>query len=387
MSRNLTQYRNRVTALLLDGPVFRCVLITAALIGVLGCWPGTAERDLASTDTNVVSRDHSEASTRPAPVKREWALAIHGGAGAIPRDDGKSRDPYFESLRTALSSGRHRLEQGDSALDVVESVVTQLEDDPLFNAGRGAVFTSRGTHELDAAIMDGRSLSCGAVAGLINVRNPIALARAVMQKSPHVLLAGAGAEEFGREMGVRRAAQSYFTTAERFEQWQEERRKTTRTGGPPDSLGHGTVGAVALDQYGNLAAGTSTGGITNKTFGRLGDVPIIGAGTYADNQTAAISCTGKGEEFIRHSVAFDVSARMKYLSESLEEAARHVIDHTLRPGDGGLIAVDSLGRITFAFNTDGMYRASADSEGLFAVGIWQEMRSESPTGRNDEKPE
>lgn len=300
----------------------------------------------------------------PEPIT--WALAIHGGAGVISRDPSDTKEEHRRSLEQALSLGRDLLAEGNAALRVVEQVVRFLEDDPKFNAGKGAVFTDEGTNELDAAIMDGRTLACGAVSGLKTVRNPVTLARLVMEKSPHVLLSGDGAERFAREAGAERVRRSYFYTQERYEQWVEEVRRQRRSG----SAGYGTVGAVARDRYGNLAAATSTGGLTNKHFGRVGDVPIIGAGTYANNATAAISCTGKGEEFIRHAVAHEISAQMEHAGRSLLAAAEDVILQRLSQGDGGMIGVDAEGTTVMVFNSPGMYRGAADSSGRFEVAVW-----------------
>lgn len=304
-------------------------------------------------------------AARPAPL--EYALAIHGGAGVIP----KTMEPdvvqgYRAALERALKVGRELLADGAPSLDVVEKVVRLLEDDPLFNAGKGAVFTHEGTHELDAAIMDGRDLSCGAVSGLKTVKNPITLARLVMEKSPHIFFVGEGAEAFAGEMGVERAEQDYFFVQRRYDQWQKVLAERAAEGDK-----HGTVGAVALDLDGNLAAATSTGGLTDKRFGRVGDVPVIGAGTYANNQTAAISCTGFGEQFIRHTVAHDISALMEYRGLSLQEAAEAVIHHKLDPGDGGMIGVSHDGSIALVFNSEGMFRGAADATGRFEVAIWE----------------
>lgn len=297
----------------------------------------------------------------------QWSLAIHGGAGTIPKDiPASERDAYLASLRKALEIGRDALAGGAASLDVVEKVVRFLEDDPLFNAGKGAVYTHEGAHELDAAIMDGRDLSCGSVAGLKTVRNPISLARLVKERSPHVFLVGEGAEAFAAEMGVERVANSWFDTPKRHEQWQAALRKEQEEAKPK-----GTVGAVALDRHGNLAAATSTGGMTNKRWGRLGDVPVIGAGTYANNKTCAISATGWGEKFIRNTVAHDISALMEYAGLSLQQAADRVIHGKLEKGDGGVIGVARDGSIALVFNSEGMYRGAADSNGRFEVKIWE----------------
>lgn len=295
-----------------------------------------------------------------------WALAIHGGAGTIPKTIPEAeKQQYLQSLTRALEVGREVLRQGGTSLDAVEKVVRFLEDDPLFNAGKGAVFTHEGTHELDAAIMDGRTLACGSVAVLKTVKNPISLARIVMEKSPHVFMVGEGAEKFATEMKVERVTQDYFDTPKRREQWQAAIRKEK------EEKDRDTVGAVALDVHGNLAAATSTGGMTNKRFGRLGDVPVIGAGTYASNRTCAISATGHGEEFIKHTVAHDISALMEYGGLTLQQAADRVIHQKLKPGDGGVIGVGRDGSIALVFNSEGMYRGAADSAGRFEVKIWE----------------
>jgi L-asparaginase / beta-aspartyl-peptidase len=300
---------------------------------------------------------------RPGDAPR-WAIAIHGGAGTIPKTLPEERkQQYLKSLAEALKVGQEALRQGGTSLDAVEKVVRFLEDDPLFNAGKGAVYTHEGTHELDAAIMDGRNLACGSVAVLKTVKNPIHLARLVMEKSRHVFMVGEGAETFATEMKVERVPNTYFDTPFRYEQWQEALKK--------DEADRDTVGAVALDVHGNLAAATSSGGLTNKRFGRLGDVPIIGAGTYANNRTCAISATGIGEQFIRHTVAHDISALVEYKGMTLQQAAEQVIHQKLKPGDGGVIGVGRDGSIALVFNSEGMYRGAADSTGRFEVKIWE----------------
>jgi len=293
-----------------------------------------------------------------------WAIAIHGGAGTIPKTLPEERkQQYLASLAAALKVGQGVLQQGGTSLDAVEKVVRFLEDDPLFNAGKGAVYTHEGTHELDAAIMDGRDLSCGSVALLKTVKNPITLARLVMEKSPHVFMVGEGAEAFATEMKVERVPNTYFDTPFRYQQLQEALAK--------DQKDRDTVGAVALDVHGNLAAATSSGGLTNKRFGRLGDVPIIGAGTYANNHTCAISATGIGEQFIRHTVAHDISSLMEYAGLTLQQAAERVIRQKLQSGDGGVIGVSHDGSLALVFNSEGMYRGAADSAGRFEVKIWE----------------
>ncbi len=310
----------------------------------------------------LASAQASQPGDKPGAPK--WAIAIHGGAGTIPKTLPEAeKQQYLKSLSAALEIGRDVLRQGGTSLDAVEKVVRFLEDDPLFNAGKGAVYTNEGTHELDAAIMDGRDLSCGSVASLKTVKNPISLARLVKEKSQHVFMVGEGAEKFAEEMKVERVPNTYFDTPKRYEQWQETLKKEEKD--------KDTVGAVALDVHGNLAAATSTGGLTNKRFGRLGDVPVIGAGTYANNRTCAVSATGYGEEFIKHTVAHDISALMEYGGLTLQQAADRVIHQKLKPGDGGVIGVARDGSIALVFNSEGMYRGAADSTGRFEVKIWE----------------
>jgi beta-aspartyl-peptidase (threonine type) len=347
----------------------------------LSLWLGLAACAAPSAPPAPAESASPAESAAEAPTLGRWALAIHGGAGveraSLPAE---LEGPYQEALKAALTLGKSMLEDGASSLDTVEAVVRHMEDDPLFNAGKGAVFTSEGTNELDAAIMDGSTLNCGAVSGIKTVKNPITLARRVMDRSRHVFLMGEGAERFADEMGLERVPQEYFFVQRRYDSWQRavEREKQEAADGDSAALlamtdgedRHGTVGAVALDQAGNLAAATSTGGLTNKRFGRVGDVPIIGAGTYANNATAAISCTGVGEQFIRNTVASSVSARVELAGESLEQAAREVIHGKLQPGDGGLIAVGKDGAIVHSFNSEGMFRGAADSGGRFDVAVW-----------------
>jgi beta-aspartyl-peptidase (threonine type) len=294
----------------------------------------------------------------------DYAIAVHGGAGYAR--DTLTPDEQIEwqaSLEEALRLGLGILAEGGSSLDAVESVLRRLEDDPRFNAGRGAVINHDGVIELDASIMDGATLACGGVAGVRTVRNPISLARLVMEETRHVLLISDGAEEFARSMEVELVEQEFFLTERRTRSLKRAREAEER------SEGGDTVGAVALDGAGNLAAGTSTGGLTNKMFGRVGDSPIIGAGTYADNGSCAVSCSGVGEEFIRRSIAFQVSSLMRHGGLSLQEAANEVV-RQLAPGDGGLIAVGAGGELAVAFNTEGMLRGLADATGRFEVRIW-----------------
>ena len=310
------------------------------------------------------------------PSRKKFAIVLHGGAGSSgeKRTD-EERRSIEESLGKALDIGQKVLADGGASLDAVEQVIRYLEDDPQFNAGRGAVFNSAGGHELDASIMDGRTKACGAVAAVKTVKNPISLARLVMERTKHVLLVSDGADRFAEEMKVERVQNSWFDTDKQRAAWEKEKAKVSdasqkRAAEFSDAsqkrsdLHYGTVGCAALDQQGNLAAGTSTGGLTNKKYGRVGDSPIIGAGTYADNATCAISCTGIGEQFIRHAVAYDISARMNYLKQSLNDAVSHVIHTTLKSGDGGLIALGADGTIVMDFSTAGMARAAADGGGM-----------------------
>ncbi|MBU6412135.1 MAG: isoaspartyl peptidase/L-asparaginase [Planctomycetes bacterium] len=309
---------------------------------------------------------------------KSWALAIHGGAGTLSKTAAPEMIAEYEgALRVALVRGVKVLEDGGSSLDACETVVQTLEEHPGFNAGVGAAFTADGTHELDACVMDGSNLACGAVAGVTTVKSPVGLARLVMTKTRHVLLAGAGAEEFATLQGVPRVPNSAFDTEKRrkmLEEWRAEQNAKTSAAAPARALHtYGTVGCVALDQHGNLAAATSTGGLTGKRWGRIGDAPIVGAGTYANNATCAVSCTGTGEQFIRHVIAKTVSDRMELAGESLDAATRHVVFQTLNPDDGGLIAVSRSGEIAMPFNSEGMFRGCANSSGRFEVAIWDKV--------------
>lgn len=301
--------------------------------------------------------------------KPVYALVIHGGAGVILQKNYPDSiiQKYTDALSMALDTGSSVLSRGGSSLDAVEKVVRLLEDNPFFNAGKGAVFNHEGKVELDASIMEGKSLKAGAVAGVGDVKNPVSLARKVMENSPHVMLAGKGASVFAKLQGLEIVDSSYFYTQDRWDALQKaiQKEKVEK---------FGTVGCVALDIYGNLAAATSTGGMTNKRYGRIGDSPVIGAGTYANNKTCAVSCTGHGEFFIRYTVAHDVSALMEYKKLSLPDAAREVIQNKLKTagGEGGLIAVDAKGTMVMEFNTPGMFRACADSKGNKKVAIFRE---------------
>jgi len=304
---------------------------------------------------------------------KRWSIAVHGGAGTMAPDrmSEAQQAEYRAALAAALDAGSAVLAAGGSALDAVEAVVVFLEDDPKFNAGRGAVFTYNGTNELDASIMDGRDRSAGAVTGVTHVRNPIRLARAVMEHSPHVFLSGAGAEEFARGQDIELVDPDWFATPERWRQLQELKAKNL--GWFDVDLKYGTVGAVAVDQAGHVAAATSTGGLTGKRWGRIGDSPVIGAGNYADDRACAVSATGAGEFFIREGVAHEICTRMRLLGESAQAAADTVIAEVAAlGGDGGVIVAAPDGSTAFSFNTPGMYRARADSEGLREVAIFRD---------------
>jgi len=299
-------------------------------------------------------------------------LVMHGGAGTITR---QSMTPdrekqYREAMEQALRTGQAILMKGGSSIDAVEASIRVLEDSPLFNAGKGAVFTHEGRNELDASIMDGKTKKAGAVAGVTIIKNPISAARAVMEKSPHVMMAGHGAELFATQVGLEIVDPSYFWTERRWKELQLELMNEAST----TEKHHGTVGAVALDQNGNLAAGTSTGGTSNKRFGRIGDSPIIGAGTYAENESVAVSCTGTGEYFIRWTVAHDIAALYKYRGMTAEQAGNEVINHKLKDanGDGGAIILDGKGNFAMPFNTAGMYRGRIGADGVPHVLIYRD---------------
>ena len=300
--------------------------------------------------------------TSSTQTQADWALAIHGGAGHFGEEDltTEQQAAYASSLSKALELGESMLDRGMPALDVVESVVRMLEDDSLFNAGRGAVFTSEGTHELDASIADGATRNCGAVTGLQGYRHPISVARMVMDSSEHVFFSGHGAGEFARAKGAEPADASWFDTSKAYERYL---RAATREGDDPVPLEEkrGTVGCVALDANGNLAAATSTGGMTYKRHGRIGDSPVVGAGTWADNRTCAVSATGWGEYFIRTGVAQDIHGRMLHGGQSLQEACEAAIVDEMGAlgGDGGVVAVNAFGEVALVYNSTGMFRASA----------------------------
>ncbi len=307
---------------------------------------------------------------------KKISFAIHGGAGTILKSEMNPslEKAYKAGLKAALNQGYELLKDGHSAIEAVEKAVKTLEDNTLFNAGKGAVFSADGTHEMDAAIMDGANLNAGGICGVNSIKNPVELARLVMEKSEHVLLGGKGAQEFAKQMNCPTENAAYFYDEFRFNQWQRikgtnefqldhSKKKTDK---------FGTVGAVALDMNGNLAAATSTGGMTNKRFGRIGDSPIIGAGNYANNLTCAVSCTGSGEFFLKGVVAYDVSCLMEMKGLSLKDACNEVIHKRVKSigGDGGLIAVDSIGNIAMPYNTEGMYRGSINYQQKEIIEIY-----------------
>ena len=340
-----------------------------------------------------------------SPQNPKLGFMLHGGAGVIKKGSlsPEKEKQYRAKLEEAVLAGYKSLQSGKSSLDAIETAIKILEDSPLFNAGKGAVFTAEGKNELDASIMDGKNKMAGAVAGLRHVKNPITLARAVMEKSPHVMMVGDGAEKFAKEMNIELVEEKYFWTQDRWDSLQriikEEKEKQVQSPKPkaqslngenqksneyyaemmtetqklPENK-FGTVGAVALDSGGNLAAGTSTGGMTYKKFGRVGDAPIIGAGTYADNDTCAVSATGWGEYFIRIGVARDIAALMEYRALPVQNAADLVIKQKLQNmgGDGGIIAMDKFGNMAISFNSEGMYRAYINGEGKPVVEIYKD---------------
>ncbi|MCO6510175.1 MAG: isoaspartyl peptidase/L-asparaginase [Aridibacter famidurans] len=321
-----------------------------------------------------------------SPQNPRLGFVIHGGAGVITRGSltPEQEKEYRAKLEEAVLAGYNALKEGKSGLDAIEIAIRIMEDSPLFNAGKGAVFTADGKNELDASIMDGKSLNAGAVAGLHRVKNPITLARAVMEKSSHVMMIGDGAEKFAEEQKIELVDPKYFFTQRRWDSLQriikEEQDKAKKEGSASVTRElaenrFGTVGAVALDKDGNLASGTSTGGMTYKKYGRVGDVPVIGAGTYADNATCAVSATGWGEFFIRLTVARDIASLMEYRALPVQQAADTVIQQKLQKagGDGGVIAIDKFGNIGISFNSEGMYRAYIDKEGKPVVEIYKEQ--------------
>ena len=354
------------------------------------------QRILSSLWIGVLGATAWTAGAAAQQPTHHWAIVVHGGAGVIERKDlGPEGDTaYRAGLKAATEAGAKVLDQGGTALDAVEAAIHVLEDNPLFNAGKGAVFTGTGRNEMDSSIMDGATLRAGSVAGVTTPRHPISLARAVMEKSPYVMLAGPGADSFGKEVGLEQEPPSYFFTESR---WQSLVRQLKKEGKPvpprpagvppegstvpvamldeaPDSQLHGTVGAVALDRSGNIAAGTSTGGLQGKMYGRVGDSPIIGAGTYASNQSCAVSATGTGEYFIRLGVAREICNLVRFEHMPLKDAADTVIHKELEAlhGDGGIIALTPDGQLTWSFNTPGMFRARMSEGGTLQVGVYND---------------
>ncbi len=313
-------------------------------------------------------------STTAAPPV---AIVVHAGAGGkAPKMSPEKEKEYHDTLAKALRAGHTVLEKGGPAIEAVQVAIVVMEDSTLFNAGKGAVFTSAGENELDASIMDGKTLLAGAVGGVTVIKNPIRAAHAVMEKTPHVMLAGDGADAFAKKVGLEIVPRKYFYTEHRWKQLQEwkAKQKTKKQSQLEMTREYlGTVGCAALDSKGNIAAGTSTGGLTGKQYGRLGDSPIIAAGTYADNRTCAISCTGHGEFFIRHAVAFDISARMKYANETLTQSAKVVVHETLKKagGRGGVIGLDARGNIVMEFNSAAMNRGYIDKNGKLHTAIFR----------------
>ncbi|MGI8637347.1 MAG: isoaspartyl peptidase/L-asparaginase family protein [Segetibacter sp.] len=313
---------------------------------------------------------------------QKLTLVIHGGAGTITKElmSSELEQAYLKGLQDALDAGFAVLQEGGSAINAVKAASVILEDDLLFNAGRGSVFTKKGLQEMDAAIMDGKHLEAGAVAGVRNVRNPIVLATEVLEHSDHVFLSGKGANDFAIKQGVKLEPDEYFFSQFRYDQWKAVRDSdnymldhTLNDVNELKEKKFGTVGAVACDQHGNIAAATSTGGMTNKKYGRIGDTPMIGSGTYANNNTCAVSCTGHGEVFIRAVAAYDVSARMEYKRLSVHEACNEVVMNKLArmDGEGGAICVDAKGNYAMIFNSDGMYRGVKSSDGTNKVAIYR----------------
>ena len=347
----------------------------AAALAVLTCFA----LPLRAQDTSTTATA-SASGARP-----RFMLVVHGGAGTIRRSDMTPQldSAYRATMTQAIRAGYDVLNGGGHSVDAVVAVINVLEDSPLFNAGKGAVFTNAGTNEMDAAIMDGATLRAGAIAGVKHVKNPISLARLVMDRSPHVMMIGDGAETFARQQGVTLVSAKYFWTKKRWDQLQHAKQLEKQNGYhggmgllKPAEGKYGTVGAVALDADGDLAAATSTGGTTNKRWGRVGDAPIIGAGTYANNQSCAVSATGTGEYFIRWTVAHDICARVQYRGESVQQASDEVINQVLPKvhGDGGVIVLDAKGNFATPFNTEGMYRGWVGPDGTISVRIYADEK-------------
>jgi L-asparaginase / beta-aspartyl-peptidase len=376
-SQRRPRMRSRIISLL------TAILVTTLLLTTL---PVKGQNGSANEAAKKSTSERAGRESRSSNAT--FGFVIHGGAGTILKSNmtAEAEAAYREKMKEALLAGYNILKNDGSSLDAVEAAIRILEDSPLFNAGKGAVLTSEGTTELDASVMDGKTLSAGAVASLKHIKNPISLARMVMEKSPHVMMVGDGAEAFARQHGVELVSQEYFIIEKRQKDLQKAKEAEKKEASPskqtnPEKKGqapadqkHGTVGAVALDKSGNLAAGTSTGGMTNKKFGRIGDSPVIGAGTYANNRTCAVSATGHGEYFIRAVVAYDISALMEYKGMSLKDAANFVIMNKLDKlgGTGGVIAIDHEGHIAMPFNTPGMYRGSVGMDGKVVIEIYKD---------------
>lgn len=350
---------------------YHCYLSILFLLFIVACDPTTRE----PTEDREVKTEETEVKQGPI------SLVIHGGAGTIKRENMSDEQDaaYRAKLTEALEVGYAKLESGATSMEAVIATIQVMEESPLFNAGVGAVFTNEGKNELDAAVMDGKTRNAGAVAGVSTIKSPILAALSVMDDSPHVMMSGKGAEQFAAEQGLEIVDPEYFFTQSRYDALQrvkkreEEKDRSAALMDFPDSK-FGTVGCVALDKDGNIAAGTSTGGMTNKRYGRIGDAPIIAAGTYADNATCGVSATGHGEYFIRSVVAYDVAAKMKYAGMSLDAAANKIVHEELVDfgGSGGFIALDRAGNITMPFNTSGMYRGYMNEKGSPKVFIYKD---------------
>ncbi len=337
-------------------------------------------------DKETHTDDKKTSTSKNSDEKNNFGIVIHGGAGTILKESMSDslEAAYTQVLEKAIKTGYEILQNGGTSLEAIAKTINIMEDSPLFNAGKGAVFTNEGTNELDASVMDGSNLDAGAVSGVTKIKNPIDLAIKVMTNSPHVMLSGAGAEQFATENGFEMMDPAYFYTESRFQALQRIKNsektemdhdgKTAFNDTSIKDSKFGTVGAAALDKHGNLAAGTSTGGMTNKKWNRIGDAPIIGAGTYANNATCAVSSTGWGEYFIRAVVAHDISALMEYKGLTLAEAAKEVIQKKVPAlgGDGGIVAIDKDGNMVAEFNTAGMYRASMNAQGEMIIGIYKD---------------
>lgn len=361
------------------------LLLLLSLSFLVACNSATEERKPIDKPQEKTTSDKVELDN--------FGIVIHGGAGTILKENMNDslELAYKTVLEEAVRAGHEILANGGTSIDAIQTSINIMENSPLFNAGKGSVFTNEEKNEMDAAIMDGETLNAGAVAGVSTVKNPINLAFQVMEHSPHVLLSGKGAEEFAKERGLELVDPSYFYTENRFQSLQKVKEAEKMKADTADKRTafydpfikeskFGTVGCVALDKNGNIAAGTSTGGMTNKKWNRIGDVPVIGAGTYANNATCAVSGTGWGEYFIRGMVAYDISAMMEYKKMSLEEAARKVIQSKLTDlgGEGGIIAIDKKGNIAMEFNSAGMYRAAMNKQGDLTIGIYGENENLEP---------